>query len=51
MGAMSSCQSYMDPRDINDAQCTTGNPANPATFSNPVPVPAKYWPDIILIFK
>ena len=34
-------------------QCTTGNPvaADPATFSNPVPVPAKYWPDFILFFK
>ena len=25
--------------------------ANPAIFSNPVPVLAKYWPDFILIFK
>ena len=34
-------------------QCTTGNPVpvpvNPDTFLNPVP--AKHWPDLILIFK
>ena len=40
--------------DIGLAQCMTENPVavavpdNPATFSNPipVPVPAKYWPDL-----
>ena len=36
----------------NTDQCTTGNPVPvSATFSNPVSVPAKYWPDLILIFK